>query len=68
MEAQDLHLSAGRPPAMPEIISGPQVLQAWPLWERIALRAAGIQDVLWLHQKKEQAGGPEPVEARDTAR
>jgi deazaflavin-dependent oxidoreductase (nitroreductase family) len=37
----------------PEIISGPQILQAWPIWERIALRAAGIQDFLWLHRKKE---------------
>jgi deazaflavin-dependent oxidoreductase (nitroreductase family) len=45
----------------PEIISGPQVLQAWPAWERIALRAAGIEDFLWLHRKKEQ-GGPEQVE------
>ena len=37
----------------PEIISGPQVLQVWPIWERIALRAAGIQDFLWLRRKKE---------------
>ncbi len=37
----------------PEIISGPQVLQAWPIRERIALRAAGIQDFLWLRRKRE---------------
>ena len=30
----------------PEIISEPEVLQAWPVWERIALRAAGIEDFL----------------------
>lgn len=47
----------------PEIISGQQVLQAWPLWERIALRAAGIKDFLWLHRKKEQNRGSEQVES-----
>jgi hypothetical protein len=49
----------------PEIISGPDVLQAWPVWERIGLRAYGIKDFLWLHwvhQKNEQAGGSEQVE------
>ena len=34
----------------PQIISGPQVLRAWPIWERVALCAAGIQDFLWLHR------------------
>ena len=34
----------------PQIISGPQVLRAWPIWGRVALCAAGIQDFLWLHR------------------
>jgi deazaflavin-dependent oxidoreductase (nitroreductase family) len=46
----------------PEIVSGLQVLRAWPIWERIALRAAGIQEFLWLHRHKEQAAGAEQVE------
>jgi len=51
----------------PEIISGPQVLRAWPRWERVALCAAGIQEFLWLHRHKEQAGGSDPLEVRDGA-
>jgi hypothetical protein len=54
----------------PEIISGSAVLQAWPVWERIALRAAGIEDFLWLHRKEERGGGSEqdhPL-AQDDAR
>jgi len=54
----------------PEIISGSVVLRAWPVWERIALRAAGIEDFLWLHRKEERGGGSEqdhPL-ARDGAR
>ena len=47
----------------PEIISGPNVLHAWPMWERIALRAEGIKDFLWLHRRNEQAEGPEQVES-----
>ncbi len=42
----------------PEIISGPQVMRAWPAWERIALRGAGIHDFLWLHEKNAKAGLP----------
>ena len=38
----------------PEIISGPNVLHAWPMWERLALRAAGIQEFLWLHRPPRQ--------------
>ena len=54
----------------PEIISGANVLHAWPMWERIGLRAMGIKDFLWLHRRNEQAGGPEQVEppADDGAR
>jgi deazaflavin-dependent oxidoreductase (nitroreductase family) len=37
----------------PEIVSGPEVMRVWPVWERIALRAAGIDHFLWLHRKKE---------------
>lgn len=46
----------------PEIISGPNVLRAWPAWERIALRAAGIKDFIWLHRENEQAGGSEQAQ------
>jgi deazaflavin-dependent oxidoreductase (nitroreductase family) len=41
----------------PEVIFGPEVLQAWPMWERVALRAAGIESFLWLHRKKNRAVG-----------
>jgi hypothetical protein len=47
-----------------EIISGQQVLHAWPVWERIALRAAGIEDFLWLRRKTEQAVRAEPPRLR----
>jgi len=40
----------------PEIVSGPRVLHAWPIWERVALRAMGIKDFLWLHRREGQAG------------
>ena len=40
----------------PEIVSGPGVLRGWPAWERIALRAAEIEDFLWLHRKTDQGG------------
>jgi deazaflavin-dependent oxidoreductase (nitroreductase family) len=54
----------------PEIVSGPNVMRAWPVWERIGLHAAGIEDFLWLHRKKEHAAGFEQVEllAHDGAR
>ncbi len=35
----------------PEPISGPKVLRAWPLRQRITLQAAGIHDFLYLHLK-----------------
>jgi deazaflavin-dependent oxidoreductase (nitroreductase family) len=43
----------------PELISGPEVVRAWPLRQRITLRLAGIDDFLWLHHKAGCAvGGP----------
>jgi deazaflavin-dependent oxidoreductase (nitroreductase family) len=48
----------------PELISGPDVLHAWPMWERITLRLAGIHDFVWLHQSKEQAAESPQVESR----
>jgi deazaflavin-dependent oxidoreductase (nitroreductase family) len=39
----------------PELISGPEVVRAWPLRQRISLQAAGIHDFLYLHLK---AGWP----------
>jgi len=51
----------------PKIISGRQVLRAWPVWEQIALGAAGIEDFLWMHRKKEQAGGSELPLVQDGA-
>ena len=38
----------------PELISGPDVLHAWPMRERITLRLAGMHDFVWLHQSKQQ--------------
>ena len=39
----------------PELISGPNALHAWPMWERITLRLAGVHDFVWLHEPKEKA-------------
>jgi len=40
----------------PEIISAaPEVVRAWPAWERIVLRQ--VREYLWLHQKKKHALG-----------
>jgi deazaflavin-dependent oxidoreductase (nitroreductase family) len=46
----------------PEIISGPEVMQTWPAWERIVLRTVGIHEFLWLHHAKEQVGPSQQVE------
>jgi deazaflavin-dependent oxidoreductase (nitroreductase family) len=35
----------------PEIVSGPEVVRAWPAWQRIPLRGAGVREFLWLHEK-----------------
>jgi deazaflavin-dependent oxidoreductase (nitroreductase family) len=48
----------------PEIISGPEALQAWPMRERILLQLAGMRDFVWLHARTDQVaqspqtGGP----------
>ncbi|BAX92924.1 nitroreductase/quinone reductase family protein [Mycobacterium shigaense] len=34
----------------PELLSGSEALQAWPLRQRITLRLAGIHDFLWVHK------------------
>lgn len=39
----------------PELMSGPEVLWAWPMRERILLQLAGMRDFVWLHQSKERA-------------
>jgi deazaflavin-dependent oxidoreductase (nitroreductase family) len=51
----------------PELISGPEVLQAWPVRQRITLRAGGFHEFLWLHQKKEQVVGGDPAAADHVA-
>jgi len=35
----------------PEMLCGRDVVQAWPLRQRITLRLAGIHDFVWLHEK-----------------
>jgi len=45
----------------PEIVSAPEVEQVWPAWQRMAIRGHGIQDFLWLHEKKQ--GTPESQQA-----
>ncbi|WP_081291039.1 nitroreductase/quinone reductase family protein [Mycobacterium asiaticum] len=35
----------------PEIVSGPQLLRAWPMRSRILLQLAGIDDFVWLHRR-----------------
>lgn len=37
--------------ATPEIVSGPQLLLAWPIRSRIMLQLAGIDDFVWLHRR-----------------
>ncbi|MEE6179924.1 nitroreductase family deazaflavin-dependent oxidoreductase [Mycobacterium sp. 050134] len=34
----------------PELLSGPEALQAWPLRQRITLRLSGIHDFVWVHE------------------
>jgi deazaflavin-dependent oxidoreductase (nitroreductase family) len=33
----------------PEIIAGPEAMRAWPAWQRIPMRGAGVQEFVWLH-------------------
>jgi len=35
----------------PEIVSGPEIIRAWPARQRITLRLSGIHDFLWLHEQ-----------------
>lgn len=37
----------------PEIVSGPEPLQAWPFGSRIILQISGIDDFVWLHRRDE---------------
>jgi deazaflavin-dependent oxidoreductase (nitroreductase family) len=39
----------------PGIISGPEVMRAWPITAQIMLRAVGIHEFLWLHETTDQA-------------
>jgi deazaflavin-dependent oxidoreductase (nitroreductase family) len=42
----------------PQLISGPEVMRAWPLGSRIMLQLAGMHDFVWLHQSQEEAVEP----------
>jgi deazaflavin-dependent oxidoreductase (nitroreductase family) len=33
----------------PEIIAGPEAMAAWPAWQRIPIRGAGVREFVWLH-------------------
>jgi deazaflavin-dependent oxidoreductase (nitroreductase family) len=46
----------------PELISGPDAMQAWRMTERILLRLAGIHDFVWLHAVTAQAKASPPDE------
>jgi deazaflavin-dependent oxidoreductase (nitroreductase family) len=35
----------------PEVISGPGVMRLWPVWQRIPMRGAGVQEFVWLHAR-----------------
>ncbi len=50
----------------PGLISGPDVLRAWPLGSRILLKLSGIHEFVWLHQSQEQ--GAESPALRSPAR
>ncbi len=39
----------------PELISGPEAMQVWPLGSRVLLHLAGIHDFVWLHHSQEKA-------------
>ena len=45
----------------PELISGPDVMQAWPLGSRVLLHLAGIHDFVWLHHSQEQGTESPPL-------
>jgi deazaflavin-dependent oxidoreductase (nitroreductase family) len=37
----------------PEIITGPEVIRAWPLRQRFVIWASGIHQFLWVHKQSE---------------
>lgn len=48
----------------PELISGPDVMHAWPIASRILLQLAGMHEFVWLHHRTEPAAEPAPHTAR----
>jgi deazaflavin-dependent oxidoreductase (nitroreductase family) len=47
----------------PELISGPDAMQAWRMRERILLHLGGIHDFVWLHAGKNEAEASPPAES-----
>jgi deazaflavin-dependent oxidoreductase (nitroreductase family) len=45
----------------PELVSGPEVMGAWPIGSRILLHLAGMHDFVWLHQRQEQRMESSPL-------
>ena len=45
----------------PELISGPEAMQAWPIQDRILLRLSGIHDFVWLHHVEPQSADSPPI-------
>lgn len=45
----------------PELISGPEVMRAWPIGSRLLLQLSGIHDFVWLHQSHEQTPASPPL-------
>ena len=39
----------------PELIAGPDAIQAWPTRDRLLLRLAGMHDFVWLHAAQDEA-------------
>ncbi len=42
----------------PELISGHEAINAWPVASRILLRLAGIHDFVWLHRRRDEQAEP----------
>jgi deazaflavin-dependent oxidoreductase (nitroreductase family) len=47
----------------PEVISGPEVMRAWPMRDRILLRLAGMHNFVWLHLPKLQSTEASQIDA-----
>ncbi len=47
----------------PELISGPEVMRAWPVGSRILLRLAGMHDFVWLRESREKGVESAPLTA-----